>query len=72
MIAVIILAFKGLILWNYGILMIIGAILGGYLGGEVRQGTQQTDAALFRAGHCELLHRRLLLDHVRPSEHDQN
>jgi uncharacterized membrane protein YfcA len=34
LIAVIILAFKGLILWNYGILMVIGAILGGYLGGR--------------------------------------
>ena len=33
-IAVIVLAFKGLILWNYGVLMVIGAILGGYLGGR--------------------------------------
>jgi uncharacterized membrane protein YfcA len=38
LIAVIILAFKGLILWNYGILMIVGAILGGYLGGRFAKG----------------------------------
>jgi uncharacterized membrane protein YfcA len=35
LIAVIILALKGLILWRYGILMVIGAILGGYLGGRL-------------------------------------
>jgi uncharacterized membrane protein YfcA len=38
LIAVIILAFKGLILWNYGILMVVGAILGGYLGGRFAKG----------------------------------
>jgi uncharacterized membrane protein YfcA len=38
LIAVIILAFKGLILWNYGILMVAGAILGGYLGGTFAKG----------------------------------
>lgn len=38
LIAVIILAFKGLVLWNYGILMIIGAILGVYLGGRFAKG----------------------------------
>jgi uncharacterized membrane protein YfcA len=38
LIAVIILAFKGLILWNYGILMVFGAILGGYLGGRFAKG----------------------------------
>jgi uncharacterized membrane protein YfcA len=38
LIAVIILAFKGLILWKYGLLMVIGAILGGYLGGTFAKG----------------------------------
>ena len=38
LIAVIILAFKGLILWKYGILMVFGAILGGYLGGRFAKG----------------------------------
>jgi uncharacterized protein len=38
LIAVIILAFKGLILWKYGILMVVGAILGGYLGGRFAKG----------------------------------
>ena len=38
LIAVIILAFKGLILWKYGILMVLGAILGGYLGGRFAKG----------------------------------
>jgi uncharacterized protein len=34
-IAVVVLAFKGLILWGYGILMVIGALLGGYGGGKL-------------------------------------
>lgn len=38
LIAVIVLACKGLILWNYGLLMIAGAILGGYLGGKFAKG----------------------------------
>jgi uncharacterized membrane protein YfcA len=38
LIAVIMLASKGLILWNYGILMLIGAVLGGYLGGKFAKG----------------------------------
>jgi uncharacterized membrane protein YfcA len=38
LIAVIILASKGLILWNYGILMVVGAMLGGYLGGRFAKG----------------------------------
>jgi uncharacterized protein len=38
LIAVIVLAFKGLILWNYGLLMVLGAILGGYLGGRFAKG----------------------------------
>jgi uncharacterized membrane protein YfcA len=38
LIAVIILAFKGLIVWKYGLLMVIGAILGGYLGGTFAKG----------------------------------
>lgn len=38
LIAVIVLAFKGLILWNYGLLMVAGALLGGYLGGRFAKG----------------------------------
>lgn len=34
LIAVIILAFKGIIVWKYGILMIVGATIGGLLGGK--------------------------------------
>ena len=47
LIAVIILAFKGLILWNYGILMIIGAILGGYLGGRFAKGLSKQTLRYF-------------------------
>jgi uncharacterized membrane protein YfcA len=35
LIAVIVLAFKGFIVWKYGILMIIGATLGGLFGGKL-------------------------------------
>jgi uncharacterized membrane protein YfcA len=35
LIAVIVLAFKGFIIWKYGILMIIGATLGGLYGGRL-------------------------------------
>jgi uncharacterized membrane protein YfcA len=35
LIAVIILAFKGIIIWKYGILMIIGATIGGLFGGKL-------------------------------------
>ena len=35
LIAVIVLSFKGLILWKYGILMIVGATLGGLYGGRL-------------------------------------
>lgn len=35
LIAVIVLAFKGLIVWKYGILMIVGATLGGLFGGRI-------------------------------------
>ena len=42
LIAVIVLALKGLILWNYGILMIVGAILGGYLGGRFAKRLSKT------------------------------
>jgi uncharacterized membrane protein YfcA len=35
LIAVVILAFRGLILWNYGLLMVVGAIIGGFLGGKL-------------------------------------
>jgi uncharacterized membrane protein YfcA len=35
LIAVIVLSFKGLIVWKYGILMIIGATLGGLYGGRI-------------------------------------
>jgi uncharacterized membrane protein YfcA len=37
LIAVIILAFKGIIVWKYGILMIVGATIGGLLGGKFAQ-----------------------------------
>jgi uncharacterized membrane protein YfcA len=47
LIAVIILAFKGLILWNYGLLMIVGAILGGYLGGRFAKGMSKTALRYF-------------------------
>jgi uncharacterized protein len=47
LIAVIILAFKGLILWNYGILMIIGAILGGFLGGKFAKGLSKQTLRYF-------------------------
>jgi uncharacterized membrane protein YfcA len=35
LIAVVILAFRGLILWNYGALMVVGAIIGGFAGGKL-------------------------------------
>jgi uncharacterized membrane protein YfcA len=35
LIAVVVLAFKGLILWNYGLLMVVGALIGGYAGGKL-------------------------------------
>ena len=35
LVAVIVLSFKGLIVWKYGILMIIGATLGGLYGGRI-------------------------------------
>jgi uncharacterized membrane protein YfcA len=35
LIAVIVLAFKGMILWNYGLLMVVGAVVGGYGGGKL-------------------------------------
>jgi uncharacterized membrane protein YfcA len=47
LIAVIILAYKGLIVWNYGILMIIGAILGGYLGGRFAKGLSKRTLRYF-------------------------
>ncbi len=34
-IAVVILAFRGLILWNYGLFMVVGAIIGGFAGGKL-------------------------------------
>jgi uncharacterized membrane protein YfcA len=34
MIAVIILAFKGLVTWDLGLLMIVGAMVGGFIGGK--------------------------------------
>jgi uncharacterized protein len=35
LIAVVILAFRGLILWNYGLLMVLGALIGGFAGGKL-------------------------------------
>jgi uncharacterized membrane protein YfcA len=35
LIAVAILAYRGLILWNYGVLMIAGALIGGFAGGKL-------------------------------------
>jgi uncharacterized membrane protein YfcA len=35
LIAVVILAARGLILWNYGLLMIGGALIGGFAGGKL-------------------------------------
>jgi uncharacterized membrane protein YfcA len=35
LIAVIILGFRGLIVWNYGLLMVVGAIIGGFAGGKL-------------------------------------
>jgi uncharacterized protein len=35
LIAVVVLSFKGMILWNYGLLMVVGALIGGYSGGKL-------------------------------------
>ena len=47
LIAVIILALKGLILWKYGILMVVGAVLGGYLGGKFAKGLSKQSLRYF-------------------------
>jgi uncharacterized membrane protein YfcA len=35
LVAVVMLGFRGMILWNYGLLMIAGALIGGFLGGKL-------------------------------------
>jgi uncharacterized membrane protein YfcA len=42
LIAVIVLASRGLILWHYGVLMIVGALIGGFAGGKLAKVLSKT------------------------------